>query len=324
VKSVFAAAALICFSSAIVSCSDPLQENQLADVAQMRGGSITRHQFSVWSAIADKSTPSRSRDSRRQQVMRFLISARWIEGEAQRLGINPTRQQLETAYRKQSQISFNSQRQKLDFMRSSGMGESELRFRARINMLADSLRRRASSHIDPASNAEVAKFYLDNQQRFGEAASRDIMIIRTKDIPKALIAKKRILDGESFSDVAAIYSDDEGSRAHGGRLRVSKDRSLNKPLEDAVFGARPGKLVGPIRSDLMGSKRGDLTYYLFQVVKDNPSARQPIQDVRPVIMRLIESQKRRQLVSEFLSRLENKWRALTSCRSEFKVDYCRK
>ena len=288
----------------------------------MSGGAVSEQQFKLWSRIAAKSNPGQSEEALKQQVMHFLISARWIEGEAQRQGITVDARQIDLAYQKQSRSAFKSKQQKRNFLSRSGMQQQQLLFRAKLNLLASRLREEAARQTPSISQQEIADFYEKNQQRFGEAASRDVLIIRTKDIPRALIARRRILEGESFGKIANLYSDDEGSRAHGGRLRVAEDGFLNKPLEDAIFAAKAGKLVGPVRSDTPRSQRGERSYYLFRVLRDNPSARQPLSTVRPVITQLIASQKKRQQIASFLDRLEKQWKPRTLCLEGYVIDSC--
>ncbi len=55
-------------------------------------------------------------------------------------------------------------------------------------------------------------------------------------------------EGKDFAALATQYSKDPGSAAKGGDLGWFGKGRMVKPFEDASFSARPGQVVGPIRS----------------------------------------------------------------------------
>ena len=287
----------------------------------MEDGKVSLSEFEAWNRIALRSNPGQSEESTKQQVMRFLISARWLEGQAAQQNIQVTSAQIESALAQQSRSAFKTDQQKQQFLTEAGMTENDLLFRAKLNLLANKLRAKASSKPVDVSYQEIAQFYKENQQRFGDAASRDVLIIRTKDSLHAQIAKSRIAEGASFSKMAELYSDDPGSKAHGGMLRVAQEGFINKTLEDAIFAAPIGKLTGPIKTTNapIGNK---VVYYVFQVQKDVASARQSPQQAKPAIVQLLKSQKKRQQIGEFLNRLEKEWKPRTSCQDGYIISSC--
>jgi foldase protein PrsA len=310
---------LLAICLVVTSCSSSLPGDQVANVSRAKDGAISQTDYQVWSRIALKSNPSQNEESIRPQVMRFLISSRWIEAEAEEQNIQLTQAELQKAYLQQSRAAFKTEQQKQAFLKQTGMKEVDLIFRAKVNLLASKLREQASQKPPKVSDREIVKFYNQNIKRFGEAKSRDVLIIRTKDFAQALIAKARLKEGESFSKIAAIYSDDDGSKAHGGMLRVNNDGFISKPLEKAIFSAQKDVLVGPVK---VASNVNEINYYVFEVQKDNPSSRQPLSQERPVIVQLIESQKKRQQVAEFLSQLERQWKPRTECKDGFVIESC--
>ncbi|MCY7354453.1 MAG: peptidyl-prolyl cis-trans isomerase [Lysobacter sp.] len=56
--------------------------------------------------------------------------------------------------------------------------------------------------------------------------------------------------GASFAALARANSDDTGSKASGGDLGwISRDGSLVKPFEDALFAMQSGDITGPVKTD---------------------------------------------------------------------------
>ena len=61
--------------------------------------------------------------------------------------------------------------------------------------------------------------------------------------------KKRLMKGESFSDLAEKYSEDPGSRGNGGELGWVKRGSLVKSFETAAFTSQINQVTQPIESE---------------------------------------------------------------------------
>jgi peptidyl-prolyl cis-trans isomerase D len=59
---------------------------------------------------------------------------------------------------------------------------------------------------------------------------------------------KRAKAGEDFADLAKKYSQDPGSASQGGNLGPFTRGRMVKGFEDAAFAAKPGDIVGPVRT----------------------------------------------------------------------------
>ncbi len=97
--------------------------------------------------------------------------------------------------------------------------------------------------------------------------ARHILVnIENNDSAAALKTAKdltaRAKRGEDFAELAKKYSKDFGSGAKGGDLGWFGKGRMVKPFEDAAMKARPGQIVGPVRSQF--------GYHIINVVaKDN-------------------------------------------------------
>ena len=67
-----------------------------------------------------------------------------------------------------------------------------------------------------------------------------------KDLEKI---KSRIINGESFSEMALVFSEDPGSKNNGGSLGWVSRGSLVKEFETAAFTSTIGEVVGPIETE---------------------------------------------------------------------------
>lgn len=92
--------------------------------------------------------------------------------------------------------------------------------------------------------------FVANQER----RVRHILIESTKkdDAEKHALAEqllKELRDGADFATLAKKYSDDPGSAEDGGDLGWVNRGVMVKPFEDAVFAARKGELIGPVKTE---------------------------------------------------------------------------
>lgn len=92
---------------------------------------------------------------------------------------------------------------------------------------------------------------------------------------KLLELRQRIVDGEKFSSLAALYSEDPGSARRGGELGFRTRGELVKPFADAAFNLKPGQV-----SQIVESEYG---YHIIQLVEkkdDKVNARHILMKVK--------------------------------------------
>ena len=81
----------------------------------------------------------------------------------------------------------------------------------------------------------------------------------TKTRAQAQQARSALERGATWKQVARRYSLDDTSKRDGGRLPAQAEGTLDKPLDRAVFRARKGRLVGPVKTQY--------GYYVFTVTR---------------------------------------------------------
>jgi peptidyl-prolyl cis-trans isomerase D len=140
---------------------------------------------------------------------------------------------------------------------------------------------------------ELAGYYEDHRDEFlqGEQANaRHILIRVAPDATEvegaevevrangvAAIAKQ----GADFSELAAIHSEDPGSKDSGGDLGWFGRGRMVKEFEDAVFSAKPGEIIGPVKSQF--------GYHIIRVEAFRPEHQQPFEEVEEQVrFRVVE------------------------------------
>ena len=108
-------------------------------------------------------------------------------------------------------------------------------------------------------------------------------------------------------------STEEETAALGG-LRPGVQQGQNEPaLDEAIFSATEGEVVGPIETEA--------GFYVFQVEKVNEAVTQPLDETTSAqIRQQLVTQEQQQAVTEFQDSFVAKWRARTVCSEDLLAD----
>jgi foldase protein PrsA len=312
--------------AAIFSAFGGVNDSDVADVHD--SGTISKTDFNHWLEVVSaqpqpgqkkKPAPpkpgSRQYEAVKQQVMQFLVSAKWIEGEAKDRGISATAAEVDRQFKQTKDQSFPNDKAYQRFLRTSGQTEEDLKFRVRLDVLSNKIRQQVTEGTDKVSDDEVKSYYNDNSQQFSQPERRDIEVVLAKKQDKALEAKQRIENGEKWSKVAKDLSDDPASKDQGGKLLGVTKGQQDPKLDAAVFAAVPKKVAGPIKTDA--------GYYIFRVNKVTKATKQSLEQSQQGIRQLLISQKQQKELDQFSTNFRNDWRARTDCASDFTIPDCR-
>jgi len=100
---------------------------------------------------------------------------------------------------------------------------------------------------------------------------------------KAEDVLKQLKAGGNFAALAKKYSDDPGSKDKGGELgEITRGRTVPE-FEQAAFSAKPGELVGPVRTQF--------GFHIIQVEKHTMAHLKSLDEVKPQIEPIILRQK---------------------------------
>ena len=157
-------------------------------------------------------------------------------------------------------------------------------------LLVDTARLR---RLLPVEDSEIQSYYDQHRSDFMEeekAHARHILFrippdatpeqrnqIKLKAESVADMARK----GADFAELAKKYSEDPGSKDNGGDLGWFARGRMVKEFEDAVFGHKPGEIVGPVESQF--------GYHVIKVEGYQPERQRPLEEVRDQVrFRLLE------------------------------------
>jgi foldase protein PrsA len=254
-------------------------------------------------------------DALKQQVMQFLISAEWIQQEAKKQGIKVSDKQVQKQFQDQKKQSFQKDADYKKFLQSSGMTEADLLFRVRLDVVSNEVRSKIIKGKDKVSDAQIKAYYDKNKERFAQPERRDLLVVLTRTKGKADAAKSAIEGGQKWSSVAKKFSIDEASKAQGGKLPGVAKGQQEKAFDDAIFEAKKGQTVGPIKTQF--------GYYVFQVTKVTEASQQTLAQTKETIRNLLKSENQQKALNKFVTDFRKEYKEKTNCGKGYVIPDCK-
>ena len=253
--------------------------------------------------------------SLQQEVLGFLISSTWVLGEASSLGVKVTDKEVKKQFEKIKNQQFPKSAEFEKFLKTSGQTVSDLLLRVKLNLLSSKIQQKVVKEKSKVTQAQVQKYYNENQKRFEAPEKRNVLIVLTKTEAAANKAKQEIESGKSFESVAKRVSIDPTSKASGGKLNGIVKGQEEKALDAAIFSAKKNVLSGPVKTPF--------GYYIFSVQTTVPPAKQTLKDAEASIKSQLTATQQQGALSKFVKEFKKKWTAKTECRSGYTVADCK-
>jgi parvulin-like peptidyl-prolyl isomerase len=251
----------------------------------------------------------------RDQVLQLLISFKWIQGEADSMGVKVSDADVKKSFDQQKKQSFPKDKDYQKFLKTSGQTQNDIMQRVRLDLLSNKIRDKVVKGKDNVTDQQVTDFYNKNKARFAQPEKRDLRVVLTKGKAQAEKALNALKSGQSWKAVAKKYSIDDTSKANGGKLPAQAKGTLDKQLDDAVFSAKKNKLTGPIKTQY--------GYYDFVVTGITPASQQTLAQARTTIKQTLASQNQQKALNSFVKDFTKRWKAKTTCSDGYKTTDCK-
>jgi foldase protein PrsA len=251
----------------------------------------------------------------KQQVLQFLISSEWIQGEAAEQKVTVSDAEVEKQFATTKKQSFPKEADFDKFLKTSGMTLDDIKFRVRLDALSNALRKKITEGKDKVSDTQISDYYDKNKTRFAQPERRDLRIVLTKTEAKANEAKAALDGGQDFKAVAKEFSIDQASKNQGGVLLAVAKGQQEKAFDEAIFAAPKGQLQGPVKTQF--------GYYVFEVTKVTKASQQSLEDATPTIKQLLASQNQQTALDKFVKDFRAEWKEKTNCQKEFVTQDCK-
>lgn len=272
-------------------------------------------------------------DQLNDETMQGLLLAIWAEGEVEDRGLEVTDADVE-AELAQLEEGFDSKRAFTRAVREAKFCTEE-EFEAGTDpiecedvvaqgrLIALQRELQEAFSVEPeVSSDDVEEFYEANAESFEQPASRDVRVILNQDEAEVERAREE-LDGLSPGDdgyakawksAASEYSQDQASKDRGGLLEGLVEGQGDPALEEQVFAAPVGELVGPFETG-----RG---FYVIQVVDETEASTQGLEDARAAIEQQLAAARKQAAEAEIQNDFIAKWTQRTKCIPEVAMQFC--
>ena len=207
---------------------------------------------------------------------------------------------IEDSIKERMRERFSDRARLIQELQAEGMTYEAYRQQTRDKIIIDYMRaKNVSGEKILISPARIESFYQTNQARYQldeQVKLRMITFTKTggaADQParnRAEEVRKKITEGASFADLAAVYSEG-GQRKEGGLWGWGDRKMLREDLRDVAFSLKRGECSPVIDA-------AD-AYYLMLVEEREPAHVRPLPEVRDEI--------ERELIAVTRARLEDRW-----------------
>jgi foldase protein PrsA len=250
----------------------------------------------------------------RDEVLRVLISMKWLEHEARAMKLTISDAEVRRALDAQIQQTFLRRQDYREFLARTHTTESDMLVSARLAVLGKRVYAHALERDNRVSPREIEQFYVRNKGRFHQPEKRDLRVVVARTKRAAERARATLASGAAWPGVVARYSIDDVTKASAGALPDQAQGMLEFELDEAVFSAREGELVGPIKAS-----EG---YYVFSVTRIAKAGQQNLADAKATIAQLLRSERQHDVLERFDKDFRRRWRTKTTCAAGYVTDQC--
>jgi foldase protein PrsA len=254
-------------------------------------------------------------DTLKNQVLEFLIRSTWLDNEANKQSVKVTDKDVQKQIDAAKKQAFKNPADFTKFLQRSGLTEADVFFQQRGQLLEQKLTQKVTKDQSKVTDAQIQQYYDKNKSKFATPERRDLRIVLTKTQAKAQQAKSALGSGQSWKSVTSRFSVDQASKAQGGKLTGVAKGQQEKALDDAIFKAQKGKLVGPVKTQF--------GYYVLEVSKVTAAKQQSLEQSKASIKQILSSDNQRKALDKFGKDYRKRWRDQTECRKAFATADCK-
>ncbi|MEK6272837.1 MAG: peptidyl-prolyl cis-trans isomerase [Actinomycetota bacterium] len=253
----------------------------------------------------------------RDSAMADVLLGRWVRGEASELGVTVSDSEIESRLDQIIQQDFGGRKQFEQYLKQAHFTSEQARERIELQLLSDEIQKQVLPQDLGVSDSEIEDFYNANLAQFEQPETRDVRRILNKDQAKVEQAKALLEQDDSpasWKKVAARFSTEEPTKDSGGLVEGVGLGESEPVLEEQIFSAAEGQLVGPFK--------GQSDYYLIEVEKITPAETTPLSEVSEQIGQQLTQGKQQQISQNFQADFVEKWRSRSFCADDYVIDSC--
>jgi foldase protein PrsA len=232
-------------------------------------------------------------------VVKGLVEEREWELEGAAMGIKVTDQELETQLKQLKEQNGLTDEQKYQAeLAKAGVTDAQVRDQLRIRILSNKIFEAVTKSVN-VSETDIANYYKQNSANYQQPESRDVRHILVKSESQAQDLYNQIKAGASFAALAKKYTQDQTSKAAGGKFTAYKGRTV-APFDKFVFSAKTGELSKPIETQF--------GWHIIQTLSAvKPASETPLSQVHDPIKTTLTQQKQNTAMKNWIANLSTKY-----------------
>lgn len=250
--------------------------------------------------------PSLGSDRRllRERALDFLISSYWVTGEAAGDGRAVSRRAVETQLRARIHSYANGETEFLEALALRDEAPADVAFEIERELASATLHQLAVAGVPQVTSAEIAGYYEQHRGLFFEAEVRQVGVVQSTRAATIRNVKRDTEQGAALA----------GEPGYEIRAYTRGLRSVEDPLEKALFSAAPNVIGGPVA---VGPK-----HFVFEVTKIAAGYQQPLPSVAARIRQTLIETRQRDASTAFFTRWSKQWTARTDCSPKYATSKC--
>jgi len=243
----------------------------------------------------------------RDQALAFLIAAKWLIGEGAEQELRLSDREVERRIEAGEKSGFPGGEAELRaFMKATGHTRADLALRVKAELASAELRQKTLQGVPRVTRVDVARYYRSHRGRYAFPEAREVRITNRKSAREAVIVMRQIKSGKRFR---ALLQPERWQLP--GKVDARHPR---EPLPQSIRAARLDVPTGPVRQGP--------DYFVFEVKRIVPAGYSTLAQVEETVRRRLEDERKQRALAMFVSALEARWVARTSCRPGYVVQKC--
>jgi parvulin-like peptidyl-prolyl isomerase len=184
----------------------------------------------------------------KNQAVEFLVQRAEFRQEATALGVAITQKEVDGRLELLKEQYFGGDEEKYaSELKKQGLTEAQLVSDVRAQLVSEKLFETVTKDV-AVTDAEISKYYEDNEPQFTQPATREVRHILVKKEAKADELYEDIKGGADFAALAKEFSQDPGSKEQGGKLTIRRGETVPE-FDKTAFDLGTGELAAPVKTE---------------------------------------------------------------------------
>ncbi len=244
----------------------------------------------------------------RNTAMQQMINLNWIQGEAERRGIEFRKAEVARELNNIITQQFQGQEGYKRFLTQSGLTKEDVELNVIGQLGQQKIVAELQESVKEPTAIEVERYFNSKRETYVQPETRDLRLIKAKNEADAKAAKAALEAGQSWTAIAKKYSNDAATKDQGGKVLATTADQQPPEFGGTVFKAKTGELLGPIKTSL--------GWYIVKVQNINKEKQPVFKELEPQLKQALQQENQQTALNRFRTLFLARWAARTTCDSD--------